>query len=123
MKTAIISDIHGNMQALDAVLDDIEAQKCETIFCLGDLAMAGPEPEKAVKRIIDLAKSRNFTIIQGNTDEMIANYNSKLDEATKKAFPIMGNALENDFQVLSEDSKFFLKSLPEKLDVIVEGVK
>ena len=44
MKIAIISDIHGNIQALEAVMKNIKQEKCEKIFCLGDLAMAGPEP-------------------------------------------------------------------------------
>ena len=59
MKIAIISDIHGNNEALDAVLKDIEEQKCDKIFCLGDLAMAGPEPDKAV----DFIKTQNWQII------------------------------------------------------------
>ncbi len=69
MKIAIISDIHGNNEALDAVLKDIEGQKCDKIFCLGDLAMAGPEPSKVVNRVKDLLKNDKFLLIQGNTDE------------------------------------------------------
>ena len=48
MKIAVISDIHGNMEALNAVMNDIEEQDCEKIFVLGDYAMAGPEPKKVV---------------------------------------------------------------------------
>src|SRR5574344_783601 len=122
MKIAIISDIHGNIQALDRVLNDIQTKKCDRIFCLGDLAMAGPEPENAVQKIYELSKNPNFTIIQGNTDKMIANYTEKLGQETKDAFPIMGNALENDFKTLSESSKSFLKNLPEKLEINVENI-
>ena len=78
MKIAIISDIHGNMQALEAVLKNIEAEKCEKIFCLGDLAMAGPEPAKTIEKIQELQKTKDFTIIQGNTDEMIANCDNQM---------------------------------------------
>ena len=52
MKIAIISDIHGNDEALTAVLKDIESEKCDKIFCLGDLAMAGPDPSKVTNKII-----------------------------------------------------------------------
>lgn len=38
MKIAVISDIHGNMQALQAVLKNIKEENCDKIFCLGDLA-------------------------------------------------------------------------------------
>ena len=51
MKIAVISDIHGNMQALEAVLESIKQENCEKIFCLGDLAMAGPEPSKMIDKI------------------------------------------------------------------------
>ena len=69
MKVAILSDIHGNMQALESVMADIKENNCEKVFCLGDLAMAGPEPTK----VINFVKSQsNWTVIQGNTDKMIA---------------------------------------------------
>ena len=51
MKVAIISDIHGNMQALEKVLEDIKTENCDKIFCLGDIAMAGPEPVKVTELI------------------------------------------------------------------------
>ena len=44
MKIAVISDVHGNKEALEAVMADIEKEKCEKVFVLGDYAMAGPEP-------------------------------------------------------------------------------
>ena len=55
MKIAIISDIHGNMQALDAVLENIKKENCEKIFCLGDLAMAGPQPNETINKIKDFS--------------------------------------------------------------------
>ena len=58
MKVAVIADIHGNFQALESVLADIQKNKCNQIFCLGDLAMAGPEPAK----VIDFVKSQNNCI-------------------------------------------------------------
>lgn len=54
MKTAIISDIHGNIEALDAVLSDIEMHQPDRIICLGDLIGYGPDPEAVVSRISDL---------------------------------------------------------------------
>ena len=44
MKVAVISDIHGNFQALESVILDINEEKCDKIRGLGDLAMAGPQP-------------------------------------------------------------------------------
>ncbi|MBZ0286188.1 MAG: metallophosphatase family protein, partial [Anaerolineae bacterium] len=44
MRTAIISDIHGNLAALEAVLADLRANGIERIVCLGDVAATGPQP-------------------------------------------------------------------------------
>ena len=119
MKIAIISDIHANFQALQAVLNDIKEQKCEKILCLGDLAMAGPEPEK----VINFVKDQNWEIIQGNTDKMIAEFTPELAENVKKIFPVMGNALIDDVSVLDETAKNYLKNLPEQKELNIEGVK
>ena len=119
MKIAVLSDIHGNMQALDAVLKDIEQNQCDEIFCLGDLALAGPEPDKTV----DFVKAQNWTIIQGNTDKMIAECTDNLIEMTKKAFPAMGNSLEQDIKILKKENLEFLKKLPPQKSLEIEGVK
>lgn len=123
MKIAIISDIHGNMQALEAVLNDIRKEKCERIFCLGDLAMAGPEPSRTIEKIKELAQSSDFTIIQGNTDEMIANCNNQILHLLEQNNPIMANAIESDVLTLAEEQKNFLRALPEQNESEVESVK
>lgn len=120
MKIAVISDIHGNMEALNSVLDDIEGNKCDRIFCLGDYAMAGPEPAKAIEKVREL---KNAVLIQGNTDWMIANYTEDIYNSIKEAAPVMAEALKNDFEILSNEQKEFLKNLPEKMSLDVEGVK
>lgn len=122
MKVAIISDIHGNMQALETLLADIELEKCDKIFCLGDLAMAGPEPVKAIEKIKSLYEQDKLALIQGNTDEMIANYQS-FGELVKTKFPIMGNALEADVKIIPQDLKEFLKNLSKQKELEIEGIK
>lgn len=121
IKVAVISDIHGNMQALEAVLKDIEVEKCDKIFCLGDLAMAGPEPVKVIEKIKDLYEQCNFTLIQGNTDEMIAEYSPAIIDKVK-AFPIMAKALENDVKIIPDNLKEFLRNLPKQEQLEIEGV-
>ena len=49
-KLAIISDIHGNLEALDAVLADIRTQEVERIYCLGDVIGYGPNPLECIDR-------------------------------------------------------------------------
>ncbi len=52
---AIVSDIHANIDALGAVLTDIAAQRCFSIFCLGDTIGYGPEPAACVKYMREFA--------------------------------------------------------------------
>lgn len=122
MKIAVISDIHGNMQALNAVLEDIKKENCDKIFCLGDLAMAGPEPAKAIETVKKLYDEGQLELIQGNTDEMIANEEICIP-LVKEKFPIMGNALEDDVKNISEEFKTFLKNLPKQKEFEIAGFK
>ena len=120
MKIAVISDIHANLIALNTVLEDIKEQNCDKIFCLGDLAMAGPQPVETVDFII---KQTDWTIIQGNTDKLIVDYSSELFENMMNTFPLMAKALREDVKVLSEDQKEFLRKLPPQKELEIEGVK
>jgi diadenosine tetraphosphatase ApaH/serine/threonine PP2A family protein phosphatase len=54
VKIAVISCIHGNYEALDAVLLDIDQHSCEKIFCVGDLVGYGPHPNAVVAQIRSL---------------------------------------------------------------------
>ena len=65
MKRAIISDIHGNFEALTAVLARIDELKVDEIFCLGDIIGYGPDPAKCLDTVIAKA---NLTIL-GNHDQ------------------------------------------------------
>ena len=62
-KRAIISDIHGNFEALTAVLADIEAQGISEIYCLGDVIGYGPNPREC----IDVCREFALTLL-GNHD-------------------------------------------------------
>ncbi len=56
MKYAIISDIHGNLEALESVLEDIERQRVDAILCLGDIIGYGPNPNECVSIIKRMAQ-------------------------------------------------------------------
>lgn len=66
MRIALISDIHGNLVALDAVLADLDTQSVAQVICLGDLALSGPEPHGCVTRI----RERGIPTIRGNCDDL-----------------------------------------------------
>lgn len=123
MKIAVLSDIHGNMEAFEAVLADIKEEHCSKIYLLGDYAMAGPEPVKTLQKVMDLNKEYDIKIIQGNTDLMIAEYNSEVYENVKKFAPVMAEALKNDFEIINEEQRNFLKNLPAELETTEDGIK
>jgi predicted phosphodiesterase len=64
MRVAIVSDIHGNRQAFEAVLDAIEQSECEELWCLGDLVGYGAEPDACV----ELARRHASICLAGNHD-------------------------------------------------------
>lgn len=121
-KIAVISDIHGNMEALNAVMADIQKQDCQKLFVLGDFAMAGPEPREAVQFFMDKVFDPNVEMIQGNTDHMIADYTPDLYDSMKDKMPVMSAALKDDVSLLDSYEKMFLKNLPIQKEVSVEGV-
>lgn len=65
MKRAIISDIHSNLEGLEAVLADIDSQGCEEIYCLGDVIGYGPNPRECIDRVME----RCAVCILGNHDQ------------------------------------------------------
>ena len=123
MKIAVISDIHGNIEALEAVIKDIETEGCDKIFALGDYAMAGPEPEAAIDWFMKKEGDPKYTLIQGNTDLMIADYSEKVYQDVKEKAPTMAEALKNDFWLINPIQRNFLKKLPTQKLIEIEGVK
>ncbi|MDA0266235.1 MAG: metallophosphoesterase family protein [Cyanobacteria bacterium] len=67
MKLAVMSCIHGNYEALNAVLSDIDAQKADQIYCLGDLVGYGPHPNA----VVEMIRSLDIPTCQGCWDEDI----------------------------------------------------
>ena len=63
---AVVSDIHGNIEALEAVLADIAGRDITKVFCLGDVVGYGPDPEACIDRVMGL----DFTIM-GNHDHAV----------------------------------------------------
>jgi putative phosphoesterase len=64
MKIALISDIHANLAALEAILKHLDAQAPDAVFCLGDLVGYGPQPNE----VIDIIRARNIPCVEGNHD-------------------------------------------------------
>jgi len=67
MRLALISDIHGNLTALEAVLADMALARPDRVICLGDVALDGPQPHQTLARL----RSLGYPTIMGNTDDRL----------------------------------------------------
>lgn len=105
-KIAIISDIHGNIPALEAVLDDIQVRGISRIFCLGDMIGKGPHPHVAV----DIVKDKCEEVVRGNWDDFVAKANNS------EAYTIIWNQKK-----LGNERMEYLKNLPTYIEFFMSG--
>lgn len=109
---AIISDIHGNLEALNTVLKDIKKRNIKKIICLGDILGKGTHQEECV----NLIKKNCYMVLRGNNDDFFASEwdlsNEELIEQKRY------NWIRSK---LSPDSISYLKSLPYCYEFYLSG--
>jgi predicted phosphodiesterase len=103
MKLAIFSDIHSNLEALQAALEDIKNQSFDTIYCTGDLVGYAASPNE----VIDLLRQNRAKCLMGNHDYACLNQRS-MDTMNRNA----REAIAYTRQVLTPESYDALKKLP-----------
>lgn len=113
MKIALISDIHGNMPALNAVLADAKSINVEEYLFIGDYLTDGPYTNE----IIDKVKDYSEYVICGNREKYLINYNPN-DKAYKQTMPIIWT-----YNNLSKESLEYIKSLKDNICYEFDGVK
>ena len=102
-KLVVISDIHGNLEALEAILSDISRLGLDTVVCLGDNIGYGPEPDQ----VLTLLRSRNIPSLMGNHEWGL------LDERSLQWFnPQARRSLLQNKLLLSDESLDYIESLP-----------
>jgi predicted phosphodiesterase len=104
MKIAVLSDIHGNLEALEAVNLDLRQRGVDRVFCLGDNIGYGPDPEA----VIQLVRRQGYTAILGNHELALR------DEKARKWFNFQ--AAENNIataKLLSPASLAYCDALPK----------
>ena len=113
MKIAVIADIHANVTALRAVLDDIEQQNIEQIYCVGDLVGYGPFPNE----VIALIRGKNIPTVMGNYDDGIGymRFICGCDYKDEKAQALGQESITWTKQHTSEENKEFLRNLPVEI--------
>lgn len=111
-KVAIISDIHGNLEALTTVLNDIEKRNIKTIYCLGDIIAKGTHASKCLK----LIREKCQIVIRGNCDEFfsIEHNLENTPELSKRRI------IWNQSKLTSEDRQYLL-NLPYSHEFYMSG--
>lgn len=102
MKYAIFGDIHANLEALEAVLADADAQGCTDYVCVGDVVGYGANPCQCLATVRDMG----CPIVKGNHDE-----EAVLDTSLEGLNPLAKQAMEWTRAQLDEDERTFLRNM------------
>lgn len=103
MKIAIISDLHSNMEALQACLNKARALQVEQYVCLGDIVGYGPDPAATLDIVMSLP---NVVVIRGNHEEaLFSNYSKGLRQHIQQT-------VSWTKKQLSEEQLNYLQALP-----------
>ncbi|BAS26479.1 metallophosphoesterase family protein [Limnochorda pilosa] len=116
MRLALISDIHGNAVALDAVLEAIEQEGVDRIVCLGDVAATGPQPREAAARLRGLG----CPVVMGNTDAFLLSLPPLPEDAGKDTRMVWEIDQWGAGQLTTED-RAFLTSFQPTVEVSLGG--
>lgn len=113
MRIAIISDVHGNLEALKATMQDIEKRNVDKIICLGDTIAKGVHPSECIKII----KEKCDVVLQGNTDY----YFSKEHENIKDLPVQEQKRIEWNQSLISKEDREYLLNLPFCYEFYLSG--
>ncbi len=114
MKIALFSDIHANRLAFQAMLQDMDSQKPDAVYCLGDLVGYHIYPNE----VIDEIRRRGIATLKGNHDEKVENIITKPESLTEPG-------KKYAYHLIREDNMEYLKMLPAhiKLEYQFSGEK
>jgi predicted phosphodiesterase len=110
-RVAIISDIHGNLLALEAVAADLAAGRADAVVVGGDIAQGAPAPD----RVVDLVRRHGWPAVLGNADAFLLDLHDGIVPATVP--PALVDSARWPLQHLAEEHLDFLRSLPGALRI------
>ncbi len=113
MRIAIISDIHGNLEALKVTLKDIEKRNVDKIICLGDIIAKGVHP----KECVELIKENCDVVLQGNCDEHFSKSHENIGNMPKQE----QKRIKWNQSLLAKEDKEYLLNLPFCYEFYMSG--
>ncbi|MFL5725447.1 MAG: metallophosphoesterase family protein [Chloroflexota bacterium] len=120
-RVVVLSDVHGNATALEAVRKALKKEKPDAVLVAGDLVMNGPEPAAAVDALREMEEA-GATIVQGNTDVAVADfdYSAAFPWFTDGVPDAHRAAAEWAHDELGDDRIGWLRRLPSERRVVLE---
>ena len=112
---AVVTDIHANLPALEAVLADVRRRGIGSVFCCGDIVGYGPWPSEVVERLQDAG----VTSIRGNVDVDALRFEARRKRFRKKKHPDKYRSLEYTSERLTPLARRYLSDLPERREIRV----
>ncbi|MBQ4801417.1 metallophosphoesterase family protein [Aquimarina sp. MMG015] len=119
MKIAILSDIHGNIDAFKAVIDQMKKQKVDIVFSLGDHLGYYPE---AIE-VFDEIKKWDCHVISGNHERIFLNFLKESKEYRENVIAKYGTSYLHYEKSFSDDLITEISQFPDNKEVVVDGIK
>jgi putative phosphoesterase len=117
-KIALVADIHGNLTALEAVVEGLANERLDQIICLGDVASTGPQPHEVLVRL----RALGWPVVMGNADAELLAPGDALPSATEDDRKIADISRWCAAQ-LADDDRAFLASFQPVIEVSLGGGK
>ncbi len=119
MRIAIISDIHGNLEALKSTIKDIKTKQIDKIYCLGDIISKGNHTHEC----IEIIRKECEIVLRGNCDRHFSGIldKEKVKERLKEKAQIEIDRWDNLNEILTEEEKQYLNNLPYSHEFYLSG--
>jgi putative phosphoesterase len=112
MKIVVLSDIHGNLPALEAIINEIANTNIDHVIFLGDLITDFPQ---YTRKILQIVKTTSNHVVRGNREGYLINRADNPD-STWEEYQQFSTILKT-FRALSESDITYLKSLPQQISI------
>jgi putative phosphoesterase len=116
VRIAVISDIHGNLPALEAVLEAVKHDAPDLVVQGGDLALNGPRPAE----VVDLIREHRISGVVGNTDELLwkpevrAEQEERMPKLRRLLYVLFEETAAATLELLRPEQREWMKTLPPK---------
>ena len=123
MKIAVLADIHGNLAALHAVIDDLDGWSPDIVVVAGDMVNRGPQSQECLDLTLHMAAERGWRVIRGNHERYMLQY---AQDRLRPDFPRSGPRHAVSLIVAWAygqvvDRLHLIAALPERLNIDLDG--